>query len=99
MSYRRQQRISKPVKKSCRVSRTQHAKRRALQRYGIEVSNQDLRRMVAIIQRGDGEIIERRSSTKTAYKIYCDWFDKHLKVGYSSSTKQITTFLPSINRE
>jgi hypothetical protein len=69
-----------------------HALRRAVERYGAYLSRRDLDELAVKVKKGKARFIRRISGTRT------EWLVVHhgrtFRVGYSKSTKQITTFLP-----
>lgn len=75
-------------KKRCQY---RHAKRRFLQRQGVEVSNGDLDSLVRIIQRGEAEFVERQSLRITKWRV--DVFGMPCVVVYDRSRKSIVTVL------
>ena len=69
-----------------------HAKRRARERYGLELNRFDRKEIVGIIQVGMSELECR---TSNAYKVHLvKYKDRLLRVVYDSRRKTICTFLP-----
>lgn len=76
-------------------NRRNHAQRRAKERYEAWFSYEDLESVAQKIQAEDGVLLRRISSTKVLWLV--EWKERIYKVGYSSNTKQVTTFLPLPN--
>lgn len=68
-----------------------HARSRAIQRFDVELSNDDLRVLVSLIQAGKAIFIERQSNRITVFSIL--FKGKVLYPVYDSSRKSIATFL------
>lgn len=75
-----------------RKSRTRHAKLRAIQRIGKQVSNETLQRLVKQIQYGRAVLVARQSLSRTIWDVELQ--GKTVRVVYYKPTKQILTFLP-----
>lgn len=69
-----------------------HAKRRALERYGISLNRKRYREIVADIQAGRGEFIERRSHRISVWKVKIA--GELVRVVYDKIRKTIVTVLP-----
>ena len=80
---------SRPKKHVCQ---NRHAKNRARQRYGINVGDSMLNRMVNIIQCGDAEVVEKQSNRVSVFLVI--YQEETYRVVYDSKTKTIATFLP-----
>lgn len=78
---------------SKRKAQRRHAKRRALERYGMVVGEHTLDDMVRKIQRGEGEFVERQSHRVTLWKV------DGRRVVYDKVRKTIVSFLPDSERE
>lgn len=70
----------------------EHAKRRALERYGLNLNRKSYYEIVRLIQKGKALPINSVSNrSKTFYLVYNG---KALKVAYDNKRHTITTFLP-----
>lgn len=69
-----------------------HAKKRVFERYGIELTNTDLDKMVKTIQSGDAEFIEGKTNTRVVHIV--KYKKTEFRVLYSGTMKRIVTFLP-----
>lgn len=69
-----------------------HAKRRALERHGLQLNRFDLFEMVKLIQGQKAEFVERQSLRVTVWRV--PWGDRKLKVVYDKVRKNIVTVLP-----
>ena len=69
-----------------------HSKKRAWERYSLELTNNDLDNLVNQIKRGEAEFIRGYSNTRSVHKVKCR--DLDLPVLYSRSLKRIVTVLP-----
>lgn len=76
-------------KKSCQYL---HAKRRCLERYGLELKKSQYKQLVAMIQRNQAEFVESESNRVTIWII--KFLGKELKVVYDNHRHSIATFLP-----
>lgn len=81
-------------RKSVVQRRTEHAQRRALERYGLNLTNGDLDTIAGKIHKSEGTFLRQLSNTKTAWRV--EWKGQFVIVGYSKKTKQIVTFLPLV---
>lgn len=80
------------------VSRaTSHAKSRAAERYGVELSKDDLAAIVGKIRRN--EAISRRKLTATRSEAIVEHKGVKYRVIYSKKIKAIVTCLPHIDPE
>ena len=86
---RRVRRGSQTKKKS----QTIHARRRALERYGIIVGPKAIKEIVNTIQRkrGGAEFVKRRTSRITIFDV--PFRGKRVRVVYDSQRKNIVSFL------
>lgn len=64
-----------------------HAKRRAKERYGVELNSKDLKSLVTKIQKGDAEFVRKISLTRSVFIV------DGRKVVYDKLRKNIATFL------
>jgi hypothetical protein len=69
-----------------------HAKRRALERYGVAFSNDDLQDIVRKIQAGKATLVGRQSNRVTVWIV--EHADMRLMIAYDKSRSSIVTFLP-----
>lgn len=69
-----------------------HAKKRASERYDLELNRKQLDQIVELIQTNQAFFIKRRSNRITLFQVYFE--DQWLKVVYDSVRKNIVTFLP-----
>ncbi|MEK9173528.1 MAG: hypothetical protein AAB594_03100 [Patescibacteria group bacterium] len=69
-----------------------HTKRRCFERFGIELSNADLKNIVSQIQTGHAIKISRRSNTAVIYLVKHNGI--YLPVLYDKSRHSIATVLP-----
>jgi len=76
-----------------RVNQRVHAKRRAKERYDIDLTTEDLREMSRNIQNNDVET-HRGSITNTRTFHVLNWRGQELPVVYDKIRKVVVTFLP-----
>lgn len=69
-----------------------HAKRRALERYDLDLNRHQMDELVRMIQRGQGRLLEKQSLRVSTFELNA--FDKILYVVYDKHRKTIVTFLP-----
>jgi hypothetical protein len=69
-----------------------HAKRRVFERYNIELTNNDLDKMIKIIQSGGAEFVQGKTNTRVVHIV--TYLKTKFRVLYSASMKRIVTFLP-----
>lgn len=82
-------RKKRPDKRKCQIK---HAKKRAVQRYGLELSRIDVAQIIETIQRNGAQFIERQSNRVTVWSVPFE--DRNLKVVYDKMRKSIVTCLP-----
>jgi len=70
-----------------------HARRRARERYGIEVGNHTRRKIIQAIQGGRSKAVRRTSTNKTVHDVTLD-DGFTVRVVYDKERKEIVTFLP-----
>lgn len=70
-----------------------HAKRRFIERYGLEVNRKDLRFMINQIQNGKAKLIERQSHRVSKWRV--KFADRNVYVVYDKMRKSIVTALPA----
>lgn len=90
MSYKRTLRRKSPKRKS--ESLLIHARTRALERYGQELTDSDLAEIVKKIQARNGVFVESQSHRVRVWNI--EYKDETWKVVYDKFRKAIVTFLP-----
>lgn len=80
----------KPKKRAQEI----HATRRALERYGVKLTRQDLEIMINLIQQNSENVkfIEKDSHRVTIWEIR--YLDHIFKACYDKNSKMICTFLP-----
>lgn len=78
--------------KDHRAAQTRHARFRATQRYGLDMSRHKLAELVRRIQAGDVISAERQSHSRTWVTMEVD--GQVVRLVYHRRTKQIATFLP-----
>jgi len=70
-----------------------HARQRAIQRYGVNISNKKRREIISIIHSGGvGKFVKRHSVRVTEWEIPLD--GEIFRVLYDKIRKEIATFLP-----
>lgn len=69
-----------------------HAKRRAYQRYGLWLHDDDIKNMVEQIQSGRATFVDRQSHRVTHWIVEVE--KKKIRVCYDKTRKQIITCLP-----
>jgi hypothetical protein len=76
-------------KASCQIK---HARRRALQRYGLCVSEAQIDQIVQMIKQQKARFVAKQSCRVSIWEI--DWEGKKAKVVYDRSRETIASFLP-----
>lgn len=77
------------TKTKCQIK---HAKRRAAERYDLELTEQDLHKLIRSIQSGEGQLIRRQSHRVSIWSVICQ--TKECVVVYDKMRKNIASFLP-----
>lgn len=77
------------------LAQRRHAKARALERFGVVVTDADLDAMAAAIRAGKGIKVERRGARRLTFIVTLPGGRLAL-AGYDQRTKNITTFLPEL---
>jgi hypothetical protein len=77
------------------AAQKRHAKRRALERHGL--SDVSLKKIVADIQRGKAQFVERQSLRVTKWLVTVG--GKQVLVVYDNKSHTVATFLPENARE
>lgn len=77
------------TKTKCQIK---HAKRRAAERYDLEITENDLNRIIKSIQNGEGQLIRRQSHRVSIWSVICQ--TKECVVVYDKLRKNIASFLP-----
>ncbi|MGB5105562.1 MAG: hypothetical protein WBP42_02500 [Candidatus Zixiibacteriota bacterium] len=75
-----------------RKARVRHAKLRAMQRVGLNISKGTLEQIARMIQSGRAVFVARQSLSRTIWDVELQ--GKTIRVVYYKPTKQILTFLP-----
>ena len=70
-----------------------HARRRALERYGVEMGPATRRRIVSAIQRGDATFVRRRSLRVSIFDVALGDVAP-MRVVYDRKRKELITVLP-----
>jgi hypothetical protein len=93
MRHHRRKRRKGRSKGDCQ---TVHAKRRGLERYQIEATENDLRHIVNLIQKNKATFVSRQSLRVSIWDVGVDFGtgDKTVRVVYDRDRKTIVTFLP-----
>jgi hypothetical protein len=74
------------------LAQRRHAKRRAQERFGLEVNHEQYRELVRQIQVGKAQFIERQFRSRTHWWVTID--GKQARVVYDKDRHTIITFLP-----
>lgn len=69
-----------------------HGKNRAKERFDIDLSDEDLARIIAQIKRGESEFVRRQSERLTLHRVVVG--ESNPVVVYDRKRKTIVTFLP-----
>lgn len=77
---------------SKKKSQKKHAKRRAFERYGIVLNEDELKQIASYIRKGKADLIRKRSNRVSVYMVR--WKDKSYPVVYDRLRRTIVTFLP-----
>lgn len=67
---------------------SKHARRRAHERYGIYLTDEDYKKLIERIKRNDCEVLLKESNTRTHFLVDC------FIVVYDKARGSIATFLP-----
>jgi predicted HTH domain antitoxin len=86
--------VKKPKKrfKDKVVKERVHAKRRAKERYGIELNASSYEEINNIIRTGNAKLLKKQSLTRKLYEVR--YRGILLKVAYDKARGQVVTFLP-----
>lgn len=76
-----------------RKGQHRHAKRRALERYGVEVNAETLKALEREIRAGKGVFIEKKSHRISIFRV------REFIVAYDKTRGSIATFLPKDAKE
>jgi len=74
------------------VAQRAHARRRALERYGIVLNKEARRAMVEAVRSGRARLVHRRSNRVATYEI--EWEGRTVLLSYDRKRGTIVTFLP-----
>lgn len=69
-----------------------HARKRAWQRHGVVLSNNDQRQLVGLIQKGRGEFVERQSRRVSVHDV--EWNGVVMRCVYDKLRGELVTVLP-----
>src|SRR5271157_4892951 len=69
-----------------------HAKKRAEQRYGVELNHEDRLNVVKLIQSGEADFVAKQSNTRSLFKV--DYEGSSLNVVYDKVRHALRTVLP-----
>lgn len=78
---------------SKRKAQQRHARRRARERYGIELGRSTRQEIITAIHGGRSTFIRRQSHRVTVHDVLLDDGD-HVRVVYDSQRHEVVTFLP-----
>lgn len=73
-----------------------HAKRRALERYGLEVTEEVRDNLKSKVARGDGVFLYRTSRRVSVWELTLE--GNEYRIAYDKNRKEIITFLPNDQR-
>jgi len=76
---------------SKKIDQRNHAKKRAFERYGLELNSQQYKEMCNILSSGKGKFILRQSNRRSIVSF--NYNNKNYYVAYDKNRKQIATFL------
>lgn len=84
------------MRRSKKDSQKRHAKRRAEERYGLSLKDEDYRAMVAMIEEGNEKItqLDKQSLRITLFAVL--WDERWLPIIYDNKRKTVVTILPKI---
>ncbi|HLD91480.1 MAG TPA: hypothetical protein VI911_10830 [Patescibacteria group bacterium] len=71
-----------------------HAKQRALERFDLQLNNDDYQKICKIIQTGKSKIIDKQSNRVSIHEV--TWASKTMTVVYDKSRNTIVSFLPEV---
>lgn len=77
---------------SKRANCKRHFKRRAKERYGLDINQKDLKRIIRMIQKGRCEILEKQSNRVTVYEV--NYKGERMPVAYDHNRGVPITALP-----
>lgn len=69
-----------------------HAKKRAAQRFGLDLTTDKQRQIVRLIQLGKGRFVKHESNSRSHWVI--EWEGQLLRVVYDKVRKELVTVLP-----
>lgn len=87
------------MSQSKKSSERSHARRRALERYGIDMGPHTRKRIISAIQNGTSRLVEKQSLRVTVHDVDLDDEGTTVRVCYDRSRKEIITFLPAHTME
>lgn len=68
-----------------------HARRRARERFGLELNEHDLRHLAHRIQRGESQLVARQTNRMSIHRVECQ--GQQVLVAYDRRRKTVVTFL------
>jgi hypothetical protein len=74
------------------ITLRRHFKNRLLERYGIQATNEDIKKYVQMIQEGRGRIVMKQSLRVSVWDLFIN--EKTLRVAYDKNRKELITALP-----
>lgn len=74
------------------IAERKHARRRALQRYDLDLRDEDLDLITGMIQTGKATFVEKQSNRVSVFTL--KFKEKDVKVVYDRQRQNIVTFLP-----
>lgn len=85
------------MKRSKKLNQRIHAKKRALERFDLDLNRDDLNKIKYLIQNKKTLMLERSSLRVTIHRV--DYKGKRMRVVYDKLRKNIVTFLPMEDHE
>ena len=80
-----------------KLAQNRHAKRRALERYGLKLTTPALKKIVAQIRNGQAAFVESQSNRVKKFLVIVE--GKEILVVYDNKRHTVVTFLPENARE
>jgi hypothetical protein len=69
-----------------------HARKRAMERYGIDLSRAKQEEIIGLIKANKAQFVEKQSNRITVFRVVLD--DKMFRVVYDKQRKSLVTVLP-----
>ncbi|MFA5152736.1 MAG: hypothetical protein WC554_09270 [Clostridia bacterium] len=73
-----------------------HARRRARERYDLELTNADITRIVGAIRHGESVSTKKLTNTRTLHVV--NFNEQMMRVIYDNKRHNVCTFLPLLNK-